>query len=168
MVWLWACARLGQNHFGQNLYFHLPLDHAPCLLDSVNNDSVIIPPQQRPRAFARDKRGKRWLRLRRAGSLPATSGRRKNCLLRNRNLNHNHLRGGSLRLRLGMLWDDSADKVTSVFPRGAAARRLRGAISRPLQEKTMECAPFSFTDRKFGTKLARHASYPPVTRKGEL
>ena len=119
MVGLWACARLGQNHFGQNLCFHLPLGHAPCLLDSV-----IIPPQQRPRAFARDKRGKRWLRLRRAGSLSVTSGRRKDCLLRN--LNHNPLRGSRLRLRLGMLWDDSADKVTSVFPRGAAARRLRG------------------------------------------
>jgi len=66
----------------------------------------------------------------RAAGLPVTSGRSHDCLLHNhnRNLNRNPLRGSRLRLRLrlGMLWDASADKVTLEFPRGAAARGLRG------------------------------------------
>ncbi len=47
------------------------------------------------------------------------SGCRQNILLRNRNPVH----GSRLRLRSGMLWDASADKVPSVFP-GSPVRNL--------------------------------------------
>ena len=75
----------------------------------------------------------------RAAGLPVNSGCRQDCLLHNHNhnlnRNRNPLRGSRLRLRLrlrsrlGTIWDASVDKVTSGFPRGAAARWLRGGNS---------------------------------------